>query len=72
MSAGPIKAQREAFGKREPVSTPDAHRVCAAGEPGRGYCGRKADAKTTKDWAQVVCSDCEAARRADEDAGRGR
>lgn len=65
MSSGPIKSERD--GHKVPlVSTADAHRVCGAGEPGRGYCGRKADAKTTKDWSAVVCSDCDAARRADQ------
>lgn len=65
VSAGPI-AQERAAHKPERVSTPDAHRVCAKGEPGRGYCGRKADAKTTARWVLVVCADCWAARRADE------
>lgn len=65
MSAGPI-AQERAAHKPDKVSTPDAHRVCAQGEPGRGYCGRKADSKTTEHWVLVVCADCWAARRADE------
>lgn len=63
MSAGPIAAERA--GHVVPlVSTPDAHRVCAAGaDPGRGYCGRKT--KTPADWKRVTCNDCKAARRAD-------
>lgn len=65
MSAGPI-AQERAGHKVGQISTPDAHRVCAKGDPGRGYCGRKADSKTTEHWALVVCADCWAARRADE------
>ncbi|WP_137843838.1 hypothetical protein [Microbacterium sp. 2FI] len=65
MSAGPIKAERD--GHLMPlVSTPDTHRVCGSGAPGRAYCGRKADKVTTSDWSEVVCSDCTAARRADE------
>lgn len=67
MSAGPIAQERVAH-KPEKLSTPDAHRRCAVGaEPGRGYCGRKAK-EATEHWALVVCSDCWAARRADEAA----
>ena len=68
MSNGPI-AQERAGHKAGPVSTPDTHRVCAAGAPGRGYCGRAADKKTTDVWDLVRCSDCSAARRADEAVG---
>ena len=68
MSAGRIAQDREAFGKRAAVSTTDAARVCAIGAPKHGYCGRKADSKTTEHWALVVCADCWAARRADEAA----
>lgn len=66
MSAGPIKANRDAW-KPPKVSTSDAERVCAVSETaGRGYCGRKmTSSKLTSDWAAVVCFDCEAARRAD-------
>lgn len=67
MSAGPIKAERDGH-KVALVSTPDVHRVCMATErKGRGYCGREAKgAKVTTEWADVVCSDCEAAYRADQ------
>lgn len=72
VSAGPIRAEREAFGKRPPVSTTDAARVCKATDRrDRGYCGREAKgAKVTAEWVDVVCSDCEAAHRADQAAKR--
>ncbi|MDQ1174189.1 hypothetical protein QE430_002496 [Microbacterium testaceum] len=66
MSTGPIAQERR--GHSAPVSsTADNARICARGaEKGRGYCGRKTTAaKATSDWAAVVCTDCEAARRAD-------
>jgi hypothetical protein len=66
MSGGPIKAARDAW-KPPKASTSDTDRVCM-GTPvkGRGYCGRKATAgKVTREWADVNCSDCDAARRAD-------
>lgn len=70
MSAGPIKQGRDGH-VVEFASTPDTHRVCAYGPiKGRGYCGRKADSKTTSDWDAVVCHDCRAARRADEETRR--
>jgi len=48
--------------------TTESSRVCAPGAPGRGYCGRKS--KTPEaDWSTVTCSECHAARRADEQAG---
>lgn len=70
MSAGPIKNMRDAW-KPPKVSTTDADRVCGPSDrAGRGYCGRSAKgAKRTEDWAQVVCADCDAARRADQQAG---
>lgn len=66
MSEGPIKAHRDAWKPRK-ASTTDSERICATSETkGRGYCGRKmTSSKLTSDWAAVVCSDCEAARRAD-------
>lgn len=65
MSEGPIQRWRDAH-KPHLVSTPDAHRVCAPGEPGRSYCGRKDF--PTEVWGKVTCADCHAARRADEEA----
>lgn len=62
MSNGPIQRERERW-KRPPVSTPDAHRVCARSET-RSYCGRSG-AKLADDWADVTCTDCRAAYRAD-------
>lgn len=49
------------------ASTPEKDRTCAAGAPGRGYCGRKT--KTPTDWEHTTCIDCHAARRADHTAG---
>lgn len=48
-------------------STPDNVRLCAIGTRGHGYCGRTSSKKTA-DWAAVTCTDCHAARRADESA----
>lgn len=62
MSEGPIKRERDAH-RPVKVSTPDAHRVCAKSEA-RGYCGR-ASKKLVERWAQVTCTDCRAAYRAD-------
>lgn len=68
MSAGPIKQARDAH-KPPLVSTPDAHRVCAPNiDTGKAYCGRKN--KNTDEWDRVTCSDCAAARRADEGTKR--
>lgn len=65
MSAGPI-AQERASHKPEKVSTPDAHRVCFKSLlSDKGYCGRTAKA-AYDEWSKVTCSDCHAARRADE------
>lgn len=63
MSAGPIKAQRDAWTPLV-VSTPDASRVCKSMPAGRGYCGRPGKA-TTASWDDVTCADCFAAARAD-------
>jgi hypothetical protein len=73
VSAGPIKRERDAW-KPITVSTPDAHRVCmGVKERNRGYCGREAKgSKVTTEWADVVCSDCVAAYRADEAARKER
>lgn len=66
MSEGPIKQWRDAHTAGR-VSTPDAHRVCAPDiDKGRAYCGRKNS--RTDVWARVTCADCQAARRADEEA----
>lgn len=35
-------------------------------DTGRAYCGRKT--KNTDEWSRVNCDDCNAARRADEEA----
>lgn len=65
MSEGPIKHWRDAH-KPGAVSTPDAHRVCAPNtDTGRAYCGRKNN--RTDVWDRVTCTDCKAARRADEE-----
>jgi len=74
VSAGPIRREREAFGKRPPVSTTAKDRVCAAGTGlnatlGHGYCGR-GSAPTVDDWSDVTCADCHAARRADAAVSR--
>lgn len=73
MSEGPIKRERDAW-KPITVSTTDAARVCmATKERGRGYCGRAAKgSKVTAEWADVECSDCVAAFRADKAAGENR
>ncbi len=67
MSAGPI-AQDRAGHTVPRASTPDKERRCAKGPTGRGYCGRKTKTPEPK-WNTVTCSDCLAARRADEAAG---
>lgn len=64
MSSGPIKAERDAW-KRDRISTPDAHRVCASTSTSRGYCGRTSAKTRTTDWRDVTCADCRAAGRAD-------
>lgn len=66
MSAGPI-AQDRAAHLAPRVSTTETARTCAPGNPGRGYCGRKT--KTPTDWDHTTCTDCQAARRADTEAG---
>jgi len=64
MSAGPIKAWRDAH-KPDKVSTPDAHRVCFKPvKSEKAYCGRKPKAAVIE-WPKVTCSDCHAAHRAD-------
>lgn len=70
MSSGPIKSHRDAW-KPPKVSTTDADRICGPSDrPNRGYCGREAKgAKRTQNWDAVVCADCHAARRADQQAG---
>ena len=67
MSAGPIKAQRDAW-KPPTVSTSNADRVCAVIEA-RVYCGRK-NKQTSALWDKVTCADCHAAHRADLAAAR--
>jgi hypothetical protein len=63
MSAGPIRAEREAH--RVPrVSTTNANRVCRATPGGHAYCGRHS-APLVSSWDEVTCADCLAARRAD-------
>lgn len=66
VSAGPI-AQDRAAHLTPRASTTEKDRTCAEGAPGRGYCGRKT--KTPTAWTAVTCTDCHAARRADEQAG---
>lgn len=63
MSDGPIKRERDAH-RPVKVSTPDARRVCAKTEA-RGYCGRSKNVKLADRWADVTCTDCRAAYRAD-------
>lgn len=64
MSEGPIKRWRDAH-KPGSVSTPYAHRLCAPDiDKGRASCGWKNP--RTDVWERVTCSDCAAARRADE------
>ncbi len=65
MSEGPIKREREAFSKRENVSTSDAHRVCARGSGVIGYCGRTSAKIRSTNWDDVTCADCRASARAD-------
>lgn len=63
MSAGPIKAARDAWAPHQ-VSTPDAHRVCAKSGD-RAYCGRARKVTLAQSWDKVTCTDCRAAYRAD-------
>lgn len=65
MSEGPIKREREAFGKRDRVSTTDKARVCMRGPAPKGYCGRGSAKTLAAVWADVTCEDCRAAGRAD-------
>lgn len=69
MSNGPIAAWWKSHLPPK-VSTPDAHRVCAASaEPKRGLCGRRSapivDVTKKGEGRKVTCSDCVAAARAD-------
>lgn len=68
MSAGPIKAEREAR-TLPPLSIPNNQRVCRATEQTRGgsSCGRGAGSRvgTATEWAKVTCPECVAAGRAD-------
>lgn len=73
MSEGPIKHERR--GHVAPTATTAAKdRICADGTGlhatvGRAYCGRSST-KRTPSWDDVTCSECRAARRADEEAAR--
>ncbi len=54
------------------VSTTAKDRVCAPGTAthgtlGKSYCGRS-KVPVSKSWLTVTCSDCKAARDADEEA----
>ncbi|WP_291053681.1 hypothetical protein [Herbiconiux sp.] len=64
MSEGPIKRAREAHASPLTSNT-GSSAVHAPGEAGKAYCGRRA--ATAAAWTQVTCSDCHAARRADEE-----
>lgn len=65
MSEGPIKAERE--GRRvDAISTPDNVRACMRNpDTQNAYCGRKKHKGIVQVWADVICSDCRAAARAD-------
>jgi hypothetical protein len=68
VSAGPI-AQERAGHVPPRTSISEKERVCAAGaKRGRAYCGRK-NKSPERDWKNVTCPECHAARRADEAAG---
>lgn len=62
MSAGPIRAERDAH-KPKTFSTPANRRVCAE-QSGRAYCGRSSERRVVV-WAKVSCNDCRAAHNAD-------
>jgi hypothetical protein len=63
MSEGPIKRERDA--RTTPTtSNTGSSDVHARGATGKAYCGRRAT--TAAAWPAVTCSDCLAARRADE------
>jgi hypothetical protein len=64
VSEGPIKAWRDSW-KPPVVSTPAGTALHLAGDPGRAYCGRRKVALATTP-GEVTCSDCAAARAADE------
>lgn len=64
MSEGPIKQWRDGF-KLPLASTSNAARVCGANRFGVAYCGRRRNAGVSTNWECVTCSDCLAARRAD-------
>jgi hypothetical protein len=66
MRSVPIKHWRD-DDKPGHISALDVHRACAPDiDKGHAYCGRK---NTRTDvWDRVTCADCQAARRADEEA----
>jgi hypothetical protein len=66
MSEGPIKQWRDSW-KPPIVSTSDAARVCALFGIGSTACGRKKRiGRTSTNWGDVTCADCQAARNAPE------
>jgi hypothetical protein len=68
MSEGPIKLWRDSW-KPPVVSSRDSARVCFKKlNIEKAWCGRKPKV-AYDDWARVTCSDCLAARRADEREG---
>lgn len=66
MSEGPIKRERDAW-KPPKVSSTDTERVCYQKLGHKAYCGRQAKV-AFDDWSKVTCSDCLAAKRADDEA----
>lgn len=71
MSDGPIKAAREAFARRDPVTTnPEKaiHAVRGKDDP-RPYCGTRRGKVTTLEIELVTCSNCTAAISADHTDG---
>lgn len=69
MSAGPIQQWRA--GWKIPPSVPRGEAVCAeSSRKGRGYCGlTKPVDRISGDLRSVSCPECQAAIRADAEAG---
>jgi hypothetical protein len=69
MSAGPIRKAQEARSSTLASNT-GSSALHAPGAAGRAYCGRRTTS-LAKSWASTTCSDCLAARRADQEAEKG-
>jgi hypothetical protein len=65
MSEGPIKQWRDSF-KRPSVSVPASVRICGVNSFGVAYCGTRRNAGVSTNWANVTCTECLAARAADD------